>query len=97
MPNLHKFETVWTIKIVIALPLKQRNKQTNNLDFPILSGGSTFEIGHFEVWGLGPQPQGLGPQPQAEEERAKVEVRKPDLDIEDGGNVDMNDLMGQIC
>ena len=54
MPNLHKFETVWTIKMVIALPLKQRNKQTNNLDFPVLSGGSTFEIGHFEVWGLGP-------------------------------------------
>ena len=76
--------------MVIALPLKQTNKETNNLDYPLLSGGSTFEIGHFEVWDLRPKPR-------AEEERAKVEVRKPDLDIEDGGNVDMNDLMGQIC
>ena len=25
------------------------------------------------------------------------QIHKPDLDIEDGGNVDMNDLMGQIC
>ena len=46
--------------------------------------------GHFEVCCLRPKPR-------AEEEQAKVEVRKPDLDIEDGGNVDMNDLMGQIC
>ena len=40
----------------------------------------------------------MGPQahPRAEEERAKVEVQKTDLDIEDGGNVDINDLMGQI-
>lgn len=67
MPNLHKFGTVWTIKIVIALPLKQRNKQTNNLDFPVLCGGSTFEIGHFEVWGVRPKPH-------AEEEWAKVEM-----------------------
>ena len=71
-------------------PQKQRIKETNNLDFPVLSGGSTFEIGHFEVWGLRPKPW-------AEEERSKVEARKPDLDIGDGGNVDMNDLMGQIC
>ena len=56
MPNLHKFGTVWTIKMVIALPLKQGKKQTNNLDFPSLSGGSTFEIGRFEVWGLRPIP-----------------------------------------
>jgi len=66
------------------------NEDTNTFDLPVLPGGSTFEIDHVEVWGLGPQPR-------AEEERAKVEVRKPDLDIEDGGNVDMNDLMGQIC
>ena len=57
MPNLHQFGTIWTIKMVIALPLKQRKKQTNNLDFPILSGGSTFEIGHFEVWALDPNPK----------------------------------------
>ena len=44
---------------------------------------------HIEVWGLGPQPR-------AEDERSKVQVRKPDLDIQ-GGNVDMDDLMGQIC
>ena len=69
---------------------KVRNKQIGNLDFSVLSGSSTFEIGHFEVWGLGPQPW-------AEEEWAKVEVRKPDLDIEDGGNVDMIGLTGQIC
>ena len=43
----------------------------------------------MEVWGLGPKVS-------AEDERAKVQVRKPDLDIE-GGNVDMDDLMGQIC
>ena len=66
------------------------NEDTNTFDLPVLPGGSTFEIDHVEVWGLGPQPR-------AEEERAKVEVRKPDLDIKDGGNVDMNDLMGQIC
>ena len=47
-----------------------------------------FLIDHVEVWGLGPQPR-------AEEERAKVQVRKPDLDIQDG-NVDMDDLLGQI-
>ena len=58
-------------------------------DLPALPGGSTFEIDHVEVWGLGPQPR-------AEEERNKVQVRKPDLDIT-GGNVDMDDLMGQIC
>ena len=56
MPDLYKFGTIWTIKIVIALPLKQRKKQTNNLDFPVLCGGSTFEIGHFEVLGLRPKP-----------------------------------------
>ena len=48
----------------------------------------SFPIDHVEVWGLGPQPR-------AEEERAKVQVRKPDLDIQDG-NVDMDDLLGQI-
>ena len=47
-----------------------------------------FPIDHVEVWGLGPQPR-------AEEERAKVQVRKPDLDIQDG-NLDMDDLLGQI-
>ena len=64
MPNLLKFGTMWTFKIVIALPLKQRK---NYLDFPVLSGGSTFEIGHFEVWGVRPKPH-------AEEEWAKVEM-----------------------
>ena len=63
------------------------DEDTNTFDLPVLPGGSTFEIGHVEVWGLGPQPR-------AEEE---VEVRKPGLDIEDGGYVDMNNLMGQIC
>jgi len=65
------------------------HEDTTTFDLPVLSGGSTFEIDHVEVWGLGPQPR-------AEEERAKVEVRKPDLDIQDG-NVNMDDLMGQIC
>ena len=90
MPNLHKFETVWTIKMVIALPLKQRNKQTNNLDFPVLSGALLLRLAILRFGASGPN---LG----LEEERSKVEVRKPDLDIGDGGNVDMNDLLGQIC
>ena len=63
--------------------------QVTTFDLPALPGGSTFEIDHVEVWGLGPKVS-------AEDERAKVQVRKPDLDIE-GGNVDMDDLMGQIC
>ena len=66
------------------------NEDVDTFDLPALPGGCAFEIDHIEVWGLGPQPR-------AEAERAKVQVRKPDLQLEDGGNVDMDDLMGQIC
>ena len=66
------------------------NEDIETFDLPALPGGSTFEIDHVEVWGRGPQPR-------AEEERAKVQVRKPDLDIQEGGNVNMDDLLGQIC
>ena len=65
------------------------HEEVRTFDLPALPGGSSFEIDHIEVWGLGPQPR-------AEDERAKVQIRnKPDLDIQDG-NVDMNDLLGQI-
>lgn len=64
------------------------HEDVRTFDLPALPGGSSFEIDHIEVWGLGPQPR-------AEDERAKVQIRKPDLDIQDG-NVDMNDLLGQI-
>ena len=65
------------------------NEDVETFELPALPGGSTFEIDHIEVWGLGIQPR-------AEDERAKVEVRKPDLDIQ-GDSVNMDDLMGQIC
>lgn len=65
------------------------NEEITTFDLPPLPGGTSFEIEHIEVWGLGPQPR-------AEDERAKVHVRRPNLDIQDG-NVDMDDLMGQIC
>lgn len=48
-----------------------------------------FSIEHLEVWGLGPETDPA-------RERAKLHVRKPNLDIK-SGNVDMDDLMGQIC
>lgn len=66
------------------------HEETETFDLPALPGGSSFEIDHIEVWGLGSQPR-------AEEERNKVQIRKPDLNINAGGAVDMDDLMGQIC
>jgi len=48
-----------------------------------------FEINHLEVWGLGPETDEA-------KERAKVHVRKPNLQIRSGGGVDMDDLLGQI-
>ena len=47
-----------------------------------------FEVAHIEVWGLGPAPD-------PSDERNNVTIRKPNLEIR-GGNVDMNDLLGQI-
>jgi hypothetical protein len=66
------------------------HEDVDTFDLPAMPGGSNFEVEHIEVWGLGPQPL-------AEDERAQVQVRKPDLDLRGGGGVDMGDLMGQIC
>lgn len=48
----------------------------------------SFQIDHLEVWGLGPETN-------PSRERSKLHIRKPNLDIR-GGNVDMDDLLGQI-
>ena len=53
-----------------------------------LTPGREFSVAHVEVWGLGPQPE-------EEEERARVQPRKPNLETR-GGNVDMMDLESQI-
>lgn len=53
-----------------------------------LSSGSTFEIDHVEVWGLGPEPD-------ERTERANAQPRQPNLKTR-GGDVDMLDLESQI-
>lgn len=63
-------------------------EDANTFDLPPLEQGDSFDIEHIEVWGLGKQVD-------ANEEQSKVSVRKPNLQIK-GGNVDMNDLLGQI-
>jgi len=50
--------------------------------------GTSFEISHVEVWGLGPPVD-------ESEERAKAKPRQPNLDIR-GGHVDEDDLMSQL-
>ncbi len=49
---------------------------------------SEFPVDHVEVWGLGPETDSAT-------ERAKLHVRKPNLEIR-GGEADMGDLMDQI-
>lgn len=63
------------------------NEEVETFDLPA-SLPSTFDIEHVEVWGLGPE---VDPS----SERSELKVRKPNLQIS-GGNVDMNDLLGQI-
>jgi len=53
-----------------------------------MTGGSSFEVSHVEVWGLGP------PVDQAIEKESS-KPRQPNLETR-GGNVDMDDLMSQI-
>ncbi len=64
------------------------NEEVDTFDLPVLKGGASYNIDHVEVWGLGPE---VDPS----EERSKVNVRKPNLQIK-GGGVDMNDLMSQM-
>ena len=63
------------------------HEDVDTFDLPALFPES-FDIEHLEVWGLGPETD-------PDRERAKLHVRKPNLQIT-GGDVDLDDLMGQI-
>ena len=63
------------------------HEEVDTFDLPALFP-EEFEIAHLEVWGLGPETD-------PDRERAKLHVRKPNLQIRSGG-VDMDDLLGQI-
>jgi len=68
------------------------NEDVDTFDLPanvLPGGGEPFSVAHVEVWGLGPEPS-------ADAERSKTSVRKPNLEISGGGQVDMGDLLGQI-
>ena len=62
--------------------------ETFDLPASALPNGD-FEIEHVEAWGLGPE---VDPS----EEQSKSDIRKPNLQIS-GGQVDMNDLLSQMC
>ncbi len=63
------------------------HEDVNTYDLPAIYP-EEFEISHLEVWGLGPETD-------KDKERSKIHVRKPNLQIR-GGQVDMDDLLGQI-
>lgn len=64
------------------------NADINTFALPSSILADEFEITHLEVWALGPETD-------ANKERAKLHVRKPNLQIR-GGEADLDDLMGQI-
>ena len=64
------------------------NEEVDTFDLPN-SFPSECEFDHLEAWGLG-----FAPNP--DQERSRVQIRRPNLSIR-GGNVDFDDLADQIC
>ena len=64
------------------------NEEVDTFDLPN-SFPSDCEFDHLEAWGLG-----FAPNP--DQERSRVQIRRPNLSIR-GGNVDFDDLADQIC
>ena len=65
------------------------NKVDNFHSFPATSISPTFNIDQVEVWGLGPQPD-------YEDEKASVQFRKPNTEIDSGESADLDDIKDQI-
>lgn len=66
------------------------HEEVDTFDLPgnLFGGATSFQVEHLEVWGLGPQPD-------PSQERDRTQVRRPNVDVR-GGQVDMDDLLGQI-
>jgi hypothetical protein len=63
------------------------HEDVDTFDLPPLLPAE-FSVDHVEVWGLGPETD-------ADTERAKLHIRKPNLNVR-SGEVDMDDLASQL-
>ena len=77
--------------LIVSLDSGMFHEDVDTFDLPSSAPqvlGENVEVAHAEV-------VGIAPAPNPEDERSKVKVRKPNLELK-GGNIDINDLPSRI-